>query len=265
MSTVKAHYYSQHAGALRAELGAALSRDEMRDLHRKSAGAALRRSRRGSSRILAARDLGADPLRQSARSGCRSPSCRASRSSTSRCCCTKSCTTPSSSAATPRRIACSGLLYAIPSGISAEPVHALAPRPSRRARLRRGRSEARTTCRRRSTRAGTSCSTARRRCSRSTSAPRAASRRPIRQPLQQRDRRASASCRSRCQLSALALIWYFFGVLRGAAHQHRPGLLRLPDRLHAQPPRPALRHRPDRSGEVGHADAGATGSGTSCT
>src|SRR5262245_21939610 len=32
---VKSHYYSQHAGALRAELGAAISRDQMRDLHRK--------------------------------------------------------------------------------------------------------------------------------------------------------------------------------------------------------------------------------------
>jgi len=32
---VKSHYYSQHAGALRAELGAAISRDEMRTLHRK--------------------------------------------------------------------------------------------------------------------------------------------------------------------------------------------------------------------------------------
>jgi fatty acid desaturase len=32
---VKDHYYSQHAGALRAELGAAISREEMRALHRK--------------------------------------------------------------------------------------------------------------------------------------------------------------------------------------------------------------------------------------
>ena len=32
---MKEHYYSQHAGALRAELGAAISRDEMRELHRK--------------------------------------------------------------------------------------------------------------------------------------------------------------------------------------------------------------------------------------
>ena len=32
---MKTHYYSQHAGALRAELGAAISRDEMRELHRK--------------------------------------------------------------------------------------------------------------------------------------------------------------------------------------------------------------------------------------
>ena len=32
---MKSHYYSQHAGALRAELGGAISRDAMRDLHRK--------------------------------------------------------------------------------------------------------------------------------------------------------------------------------------------------------------------------------------
>ena len=32
---MKSHFYSQHAGALRAELGAAISRDEMRELHRK--------------------------------------------------------------------------------------------------------------------------------------------------------------------------------------------------------------------------------------
>jgi fatty acid desaturase len=33
---VKGHYYSQHAAALRAELGQAISRDQMRDLHRKT-------------------------------------------------------------------------------------------------------------------------------------------------------------------------------------------------------------------------------------
>ena len=32
---MKSHYYAQHAGALRAELGAAISREEMRALHRK--------------------------------------------------------------------------------------------------------------------------------------------------------------------------------------------------------------------------------------
>ena len=32
---VKSHFYSQHAGPLRAELGAAISREQMRDLHRK--------------------------------------------------------------------------------------------------------------------------------------------------------------------------------------------------------------------------------------
>jgi fatty acid desaturase len=34
---LKAHYYAQHAGALKADLGRALSRDELRALHRKSA------------------------------------------------------------------------------------------------------------------------------------------------------------------------------------------------------------------------------------
>ena len=34
---MKSHYYAQHAVALRAELGAAISRDEMRELHRKTA------------------------------------------------------------------------------------------------------------------------------------------------------------------------------------------------------------------------------------
>ena len=33
---MKDHYYSKHAGPLRAELGEAISRDEMRELHRKS-------------------------------------------------------------------------------------------------------------------------------------------------------------------------------------------------------------------------------------
>ena len=32
---MKSHYYTQHAGALRAELGAAISREERRALHRK--------------------------------------------------------------------------------------------------------------------------------------------------------------------------------------------------------------------------------------
>ena len=32
---MKSHFYSQHAGPLRAELGAAISREQMRDLHRK--------------------------------------------------------------------------------------------------------------------------------------------------------------------------------------------------------------------------------------
>ena len=34
---MKSHYYSQHAVALRAELGEAISRDQMREFHKKSA------------------------------------------------------------------------------------------------------------------------------------------------------------------------------------------------------------------------------------
>src|SRR4051812_1850998 len=34
-STVKSHHYSQHSAGLRAELGAAITREQMRDLHRK--------------------------------------------------------------------------------------------------------------------------------------------------------------------------------------------------------------------------------------
>ena len=32
---MKSHYYSRHAGGLRAELGAAISRETMRELHRR--------------------------------------------------------------------------------------------------------------------------------------------------------------------------------------------------------------------------------------
>jgi fatty acid desaturase len=37
LSAVKAHYYSQHASAFRAELGRAIPRDRLRELHRKTA------------------------------------------------------------------------------------------------------------------------------------------------------------------------------------------------------------------------------------
>src|SRR5207302_7536581 len=36
--TVKSHFYSQHAIGLRAELGSAASREQLRQFHRKSAG-----------------------------------------------------------------------------------------------------------------------------------------------------------------------------------------------------------------------------------
>src|SRR5262249_4102255 len=52
--------------------------------------------------------------------------------------------------------------------------------------------------------------------------------------------------------SALVFLW----LLRGAPDEHHPGLLRVSDRLHAESVGSALRHRPERSGEVGHADEG---------
>ena len=112
-----------------------------------------------------------------------------------------------------------------------------------------------TTCRRRSTSAGTSSCIARPRCSRSISAPRGGSRRRIPTDLQRRiatERRVSIVA----HLTALAAALVFLRVLRRAAHEHHPGVLHLPDRLHAEPARPALRHRSRRPGQVGHADAG---------
>ena len=115
---MKQHYYSQHAGALRAELGAAISRDEMREFHRKQPvrhfAVAIRQFAilAVATWVLIRFDNPLD-LDSAWRS------CRGSRCSTSRCCCTRSCTTPSSSAAIRAPSARSGCLYAIPSGISA--------------------------------------------------------------------------------------------------------------------------------------------------
>ncbi len=58
--------------------------------------------------------------------------------------------------------------------------------------------------------AGTSSSTARLRCSRFTSAPHGVNRRRIR-PTCSGASRSSASCRCVSHLTALALLWYFFG------------------------------------------------------
>ena len=60
---VKSHYYSQHAVALRAELGEAISRDQMRELHQKSAVPALRRRSCGSSRFWRSRPGGSSVSR----------------------------------------------------------------------------------------------------------------------------------------------------------------------------------------------------------
>ena len=44
-------------------------------------------------------------------------------------------------------------------------------------------------------------------------------------------------------LSAIAMLWFFFGAGAAHPHEHHPGVLRVPDRVHAESARPALRHR----------------------
>ncbi len=62
--------------------------------------------------------------------------------------------------------------------------------------------------------------------------------------------RSSRTCRARADRQRLRR-------RRRAARVCAADLFHLPDCVHAQPPRPTLRHRSDRSREVGHADARA--------
>ena len=160
------------------------------------------------------------------------------------------CTTPSSTARTRGATGSLGLLYAVPSGISALAVHALAPDAPRRARRRGGRSEA--------------------------ALPLAQDQQALVQAAllhagalsdllprgAQGDRdlsagapaadRAGAPRRRSCSTSrVMAALWAIGGLGVLGARLPRPGLPRLPDRVRAEPPRPALRDRPDGSGQVG--------------
>ena len=186
-------------------------------------------------------------------SGSRSRSFRDSRSSTSRCCCTKSCTTPSSPVA-----------VRAPSGRwrGYMPSRAASPRASSRAGIwiitrswvRPKTIRSVITCRRRSTRAGSSCCIVRRRSSRFISARRAAKARRIRRRCSSKSR-SSASISIVAHLSALAIDLDGLRLCRRAARVHHSRILCLPDRIHSEPPRSALRYRSLRSREVGHADA----------
>ena len=140
MRTVKSHYYSQHAGALRAELGAAISREQMRDLHRKQPARHLAVAARQFAILAIAtwalirfdHPLDLDSAR--GRAGLHGlqfhdPAARGRAPHDFR------------SAPSARRAA-ARLPLRDPERHLGEPVHALAPRSSRRARLRRGRSQA---------------------------------------------------------------------------------------------------------------------------
>ena len=248
----KPHYYSQHATALRAELGQAVPRDLLRALHERSAVRHLAVALRQFAILVACtwalvrfdHPLVWMPLAlvqgftvfnftvllhevvhhavfaaapAGAPSGCSASSTRSRAASRPR----------SSRAGTSTTTRSWGPTSTTRSG---------------------------TICRRRSTRAGTSCSTRRRRCSRSTSARPGARRPPTRRDLQRRiaaERRLAIAA----HLAVLAAIWWLGGAAAALRAYVVPGLLRLPDRVRAQPARAALRHRPGRPGEVGDADA----------
>ena len=137
----KGRYYAAHAAAFRADLGAAVPKDLVRDWHRRAPARHFAVAVRQFV-LLGLVTCGPGAPDAPRPSGFRWPSCRASRSSTSRCCCTRWCTTPCSPAGARR---CERLLgYALrrPERHLRVAVHALAPRPSRRTRLVRGRSQA---------------------------------------------------------------------------------------------------------------------------
>ena len=249
-----------HAGPLRAELGQALPRDVMKQVHEKS-GFASPADCGAAVRAAGSRHLGADSLRSSGdldsarvRPGLHDLQLHG---------------------AAARGRAPGGVREAAAArgaGAGAGSMRCRAgsrPRSSRAGISITTPSSARTStirsgiiCRRRSTRAGSSCCTARRRSFRSTSAPRAASRPRIRRSCSAGSR-ASGGSRSLAHLGGAGCDLVVLRRRRRAARLRHSGLLHLPDRVHAESPRPALRHRSDGSRAVDDARPRATGSGIS--
>ncbi len=135
-----------------------------------------------------------------------------------------------------------------------EPVHALAPRSSRRARFRRGRSEAASSVAE-DQRALVQAAVLLAGAVSDLFPRRAEGERDLSRRAAADRSRSSDACRSLSHLAVLAAIWIAFGGAAALRAYRDSGVLRLSDRVHAEPARPALRHRSDRPGEVGHADA----------
>ena len=186
-------------------------------------------------------NLGAHPFREPGDLGPAGASSRASRSSTSRSCCTRSCTTRCSSGRHPLAERVLGFLYAVPSGISPSQFtrwhldhhaelgsdeedpkrHHLSPKVNARWYKLLYCTPALFPIYFRAARRETVDL-------RPAAAARAS---PASAGL---DRFASPGA-----CGGLVLL----RLLRRPADEHHPGVLHLPDRLHAEPARPALRHR----------------------
>ena len=247
--------------ALRAELGQALPRDLLKQLHVKSAGATC--WWRASIRDPRAGHVGADPVRHPVdldaaglRAGLHGLQLHRA----------------AARGGAPPRVRAAASRRGAGAGPAATRFRAASPRPSSRGGTSIiTRSSVPTTairsaitCRRSETPAGSSCSMPRRRCSRSTFG--AARRETVdlsrRAPAGDRD--ASGGCRSRAHLVVLGA--HLVGIRRGGrrcAPTSCPVFLDFPDRVHAQPARPALRHRSRPIPRAGARWCAATGSGTS--
>ena len=246
---MKSGYYHHAIGDLRKRLSAAVPNEVLKALHRKSPArhfaVVLRQARplRGRVRALVAvrEPLGPDPVRARPRlrrlRRDRPPSRGRPQGRLRR--------RPA------RRLPRARPPLRAAVGDLADAVHALAPRPPRRARLLDGRPEARAPVAEEERPlaeaplrdAGALPDLLPRRAEGDRDLPRDAppphrGRAPRRDPPPPRDGRRDRAVRRR-RAPRLAL--------------RRPGLPRLPARLRAEPPRPALRHRARRAREVGHA------------
>ena len=245
ISSVKSHYYSQHTAALRAELGSAMPREVLQ-------GAACKERRHVTCSIAARQfaflvlatwgliavsnplDLDSAGVRaglhrlqlHGAPARSRAPHGLRPASSRGRARCSAGCT--------PCRAAFRRASSRAGTSITT------------RSSARRKTTRSGIICRRRSTRGGSSCSTHRRRCFRFISAQRGGRAPPIRRRCSSRSP-SSAACRSSRTSRSLALIATFGGFAAALRAYVDSGVLRLPDRVHAESPRPALRHRSGRS------------------